>query len=60
MSGSSPEGEQSYNTLVNKLCFRCFEAKIEESEEVGSHWESNSGRPELPVLCHWATTSGHY
>ena len=34
--------------------FRCYEAKIEESEKAGSRWESNPGHPwlEPPVLCH--------
>ena len=38
--------------LMNK--FRCYEAKIEESEKAGSCQESNPGHLwlELPVLCH--------
>ena len=34
--------------------FRCYEAKIEESEKAGSHQELNTGHLwlELPVLCH--------
>jgi len=34
--------------------FRCYEAKIEESEKASSYWESNPGHPwvEPPVLCH--------
>ena len=34
--------------------FRCYEAKIEESEKAASHQESNSGHLwlEPPVLCH--------
>ena len=34
--------------------FRCYEAKIEESEKAGSHQESNPGHLwlEPPVLCH--------
>ena len=34
--------------------FRCYEAKIEESEKAGSRWESNPGHLwlEPPVLCH--------
>ena len=33
--------------------FRCYEAKIEESEKAGSHRESNRGHLwlEPPVLC---------
>ena len=27
----------------NKQKFRCYEAKIEESEKAGSRWESNPG-----------------
>ena len=40
--------------------FRCYEAKIEESEKASSRRESNPGHPwlEPPVLCHWATTAG--
>ena len=40
--------------------FRCYEAKIEESEKAGSRRESNPGHLwlEPPVLCHWATTAG--
>ena len=36
------------------LEFRCYEAKIEESEKVGSRRESNPGHLwlEPPVLCH--------
>ena len=39
--------------------FRCYEAKIEESEKAGSRHESNLGHLwlEPPVLCHWATTA---
>ena len=34
--------------------FRCYEAKIEESEKAGSRRESNPGHLwlEPPVLCH--------
>ena len=32
--------------------FRCYEVKIEESEEAGSHGESNHVWLEPPVLCH--------
>ena len=34
--------------------FRCYEAKTEESEKAGSHWESNPGHLwlEPPVHCH--------
>ena len=39
--------------------FRCYEAKIEESEKDGSLRELNPGHLwlEPPVLCHWATTT---
>ena len=40
--------------LKIKEC-RCYEAKIEESEKVGSHLESNLGHLWLAVLCHWPT-----
>ena len=38
--------------IINE--FRCYEAKIEESEKAGSHRESNPGHLwlEPPVLCH--------
>ena len=40
--------------------FRCYEAKIDESEKGGSCWESNPGHFwfEPPVLCCWAMTAG--
>ena len=38
--------------------FRCYEVKIEESEEAGSHGESNHVWLEPPVLFHRATTAG--
>ena len=46
------------SVLINE--FRCYEAKIEESEKAGSRRESNPGHLllDLPVLCHWATTAG--
>ena len=39
-------------SLINE--FRCYEAKIEESEKAGSHRESNPGHLwlETPVFCH--------
>ena len=39
--------------------FRCYKAKIEESEKAGSRQESNPRHfwLEPPVLCHWATTA---
>ena len=40
--------------------FRCYEAKIEGSEKVGSRRESNPGHHlwlEPPVLFHWAMFS---
>ena len=38
--------------IINE--FRCYEAKIEESEKAGSRRESNPGHLwlEPPVLCH--------
>ena len=38
--------------IINE--FRCYEAKIEESEKDGSRQESNPGHLwlEAPVLCH--------
>ena len=43
---------------INEL--GCYEAKIEESEKVGSRWELNPGHLwlEPPVFCHLATISG--
>ena len=40
------------STIINE--FRCYEAKIEESEKAGSRRESNPGHLwlEPPVLCH--------
>ena len=38
--------------------FRCYEVKIEESEEAGSYGESNHVWLEPPVLCHRAMTAG--
>ena len=45
------EKERHISFLINE--FRCYEAKIEESEKTGSHWESNPGH-----FCHLATTPG--
>ena len=38
----------------------CWEHLASESEKAGSHRESNPGHLwlEVPVLCHWATTTG--
>ena len=40
--------------------FRCYKAKIEESEMASSRLESNPGHLwlEPPVLCHWAMATG--
>ena len=40
------------NTIRLIIKFRCYEAKIEESEKAGSRWELNQGHLWLPVLYH--------
>ena len=45
------------DTFFTNLLIGCYEAKVEESEKAGSHWESNPGHLwlEPPVLCQWPT-----
>ena len=47
------------NILLAINEFRCYEAKIEESEKAGNHRELNPGHLwlELAALCHWAMTA---
>ena len=60
-SGLSKQGVHSHICMLRASCltleineFKCYEAKIEESEKAGSRQESNPGHPwlEPPVLCH--------
>ena len=43
-----------FDSFVVIKKFRCYVAKIEESEKAGIRWESNPGHLwlEPPVLCH--------
>ena len=57
---AEPDSHTKSERLAPRDCFsgvnefRCYEAKIEESEKAGSRRESNPGHPwlEPPVLCH--------
>ena len=40
----SARGSRFHLYMLGEIQFRCYEAKIEESEKAGSHWELNPGQ----------------